>query len=150
MSSHMILEIPMAKLQVSSPNTRKDLQAGQEDAGIDELAEDIKAKGLINPLTVRPLDDGTYEVVAGQRRFLACKKAGLDAVPCRFMADLTDTDAVVISLTENVQRADMNPTDKAKAFSDLLSRLGSVAEVAKRTGLLYPTVQKYIRLLDLP
>ena len=67
-----VKEIKMADIRLSELNIRKDLKAGTEDTGLEDLAESIKEKGLLNPLIVRKLRDGTYEIVAGQRRFLAC------------------------------------------------------------------------------
>jgi ParB family chromosome partitioning protein len=142
--------LPLASLFVSRLNTRRDLTAGQEDSGIDELASSIREKGLLQPITVRPTPDGRYEVVVGQRRFLACQKAGYDPVPCLVRDDLDDTDAVTLSLVENVHRADMNPLDKARALKLLYDRYQSYARVAKETSWSETTIRRYISLLELP
>ena len=68
-----LMEIDLDRIRVSELNTRKDLQAGNEDADIEDLANSIRARGLINPVTVVPRSDGGYDLIAGQRRFLACK-----------------------------------------------------------------------------
>jgi ParB/RepB/Spo0J family partition protein len=135
---------------MSKLNTRTDLNAGQEDSGIDELAASIREKGLLQPITVRPVSGGRYEVVVGQRRFLACKKAGLGSIPCLVRDDLDDADAVTISLVENVHRADMSPLDKARALKSLYDRYKSYEKVAKETSWSTQTIRKYMSLLDLP
>jgi len=142
--------ISLKKLFVSELNTRKNLQAGQEDSDIAELAANIRQKGLLQPLVVRPGSGGRYEVVIGQRRLLACQQIGYDPVPCRVYDDLTDADAVALSLVENVHRADMHPIDKARALKALHDRYRSYERVAKETGLSAATVSKYVQLLSLP
>jgi len=143
-------DIPLALLVLSSQNTRRDLLAGQENSGIDELAASIAKQGLLSPLTVRPLVGGKYEVIAGQRRLLACQKARIDPVPCLVRDNVDDIDAVTISLVENVHRADMNPLDKATAIKALYDRYGSYERVAQETAWSASTVRKYVKLLDLP
>src|SRR5690348_16408207 len=118
MSDPAILQVPLTALRIAGANTRKDTSAGQEDSGIAGLAQSIRQQGLLNPLSVRPLGDGTYEIVAGQRRYLACKQLELTTVPVIVRDQLSDTSAVALSLIENVQRADMHPLDKAKAYQD--------------------------------
>lgn len=143
-------DIPLASLFVSTLNTRTDLEAGQEDASIDELAASIRQKGLLQPITVRPAPDGRYEVIVGQRRLLACQKAGIDPVPSIVRDDLSDADAVTISLIENVQRADMNPLDKARALKALYEQYGSYDRIARETSWSVATVKRYLSLLELP
>ncbi len=144
------MEIPLKKLSVSKLNTRKDLQAGQEDSGISELASSIRKQGLLNPLIVRSTSGGKYEVLSGQRRFLACQQIGYDPVPCLIRDDVDDADAVVLSLVENVHRADMHPLDKAQAIKALYDRYSSYDKVSKETAWSVTTIRRYIRLLDLP
>ena len=117
-----IKEIKLASIEVSKFNTRKDLSAGSEETSLDDLAKSIQEKGLLNPIMVREMSKGKYDLVAGQRRFLACKKIGLETMPAIIRDDLTDTDATIISLIENVQRADMNPIDKAKAYQEIFKK----------------------------
>jgi ParB/RepB/Spo0J family partition protein len=144
------MNIALDRLAVSTLNARKDLQAGQEDSGIEELASSIRQQGLLSPPIVRPLPDGGYEVLVGQRRLLACRKLGLDPVPCLVRDDLGDTDAVALSLVENVHRADMHPLDKARALKALHDRHGSYERVARETAWSASTIRKYIQLLTLP
>jgi len=143
-------DIPLNLLSISNLNTRRDLEAGQEDASIQDLALNIQEKGLLQPITVRQLPGGKYEVIIGQRRLLACQKIGYDPVPCLIRDNLDDTDAIAISLIENVHRADMNPLDKARALKQLYDRHGTYEEVARETSLSAKTVSKYVSLLDLP
>lgn len=142
--------IPLEDLVISDLNTRKDLEAGQEDTTIDDLAASIEDKGLLQPITVRPRSDGKFEVIIGQRRLLACRKIGHDPVRCLVRKDLEDTDAMTISLIENVHRADMNPLDKAHALKRLYEKYGTYNQVAKETSWSPQTVSKYVSLLELP
>ena len=144
------IDIALGKLVVSALNVRKDLHAGQEDSGINELASSIRQRGLLSPLIVRRTADGRYEVLVGQRRLLACCEAGLDPVPCLLRDDLDDADALTLSLVENVHRADMHPLDKAHALKALFDRHQSCERLAKETGWSASTVRKYLRLLELP
>lgn len=144
------IDIPLDHLIVSALNARKDLHAGQEDSGIEELASSIRQQGLLSPLIVRPAADGRYEVLVGQRRLMACRKIGLDPVQCLVRDDLGDTDAVALSLVENVHRADMHPLDKARALKALYDRHQSYERVARETAWSAPTIRKYIQLLALP
>ncbi len=143
-------EIPMRSLFVSEMNTRKDLDAGQEDSGIDDLAESIKKQGLLNPLIVRVANNGKYEIISGQRRYLACRRIGMQSVPCLIRDIVDDTDAVTISLVENVHRAEMSPLDKARSLKALYEKYQSYEKIARETSWSTQTIRKYIKLLDLP
>jgi ParB/RepB/Spo0J family partition protein len=144
------IDIELDKLVVSEFNARKDLHAGQEDSGINELASSIRQQGLLSPLIVRSTGDGRYGVLVGQRRLLACRKIGLDPIPCLLRDDLGDADAVTLSLVENVHRADMHPLDKARALKALYDRHQSYERVAKESAWSISTVRKYVQLLSLP
>lgn len=146
-----VRELPIDQIAVSEFNTRKDLNAGMEDSSIEDLATSIQEKGLLNPLIVRVNANGGYELVAGQRRLLACKNLGWKSVPALVRSELDDGDATAISLIENVHRAEMNPLDKARAFGTLRERYGGdVSRVSKETGIGAQTVKKYLHLLSLP
>jgi ParB family chromosome partitioning protein len=144
-----IREIPIEGIDISEFNTRKNLQDGQFDGTIDDLANSIDRQGLLSPITVIVKPDGLYSLVAGQRRLLACRRLGWGSIPAIVREGLSGADATAISLVENVHRADMNPRDKAVAFNALLDRLESVRAVSRETGIGESTVRKYIRLLDL-
>jgi ParB family chromosome partitioning protein len=124
-----IKEIKLEDIQVSKFNTRKDLEAGIEDASLEDLANSIREKGLLNPITVMRVKNGKYDLVAGQRRFLACKKIGFQTIPAIIRDDLNETDATILSLIENVQRADMNPMDKAKAYQKIFEKYSPVENI---------------------
>jgi len=144
-----VKEIRMADIRVSESNIRKDLEAGTEDAGLAELAESIREKGLLSPLLVRRLGDRSYELVAGQRRFLACKRLEWKTVSAIIRDVADDTDATILSLIENVHRADLHPLDKAKAYRTIYERYSDYTRVAKETGVSPATVKKYLSLLKL-
>jgi len=143
-------DLPLSKLEISSVNTRKDLEAGQEDSGIQELAASIQKQGLIQPLTVRPKSNGSFEVISEQRRFKACHQIKFDPVPCIIKENIDDTDAMTLSLIENIHRADMNPMDKANAINALYEKHGSQNRVAEETGWSISTISKYLSLMKLP
>lgn len=140
-----IQEIPINHIRVSNANVRKDLQAGNEDTGLRDLANSIRENGLLSPITVKPLTGGIYDLVIGQRRFLACRdELSWDTIPATVRDNLDDTTAVVLSLVENVQRADMAPIDKAKAFQGIYSQYGDYSRVAKETGVSPQTIRRYL------
>jgi len=143
-------QIEIDKIIISGFNTRKDLEAGTEDSSIDNLAESISKQGLLSPPTVRQNGD-RYELVAGQRRYLACRKLGWKTIPCFVRNDLSDEDATAVSLVENVHRAEMNPIDKADALQTLLRHhKNNFGKVADETGIGVQTIRRYIALLKLP
>jgi len=144
-----IKEIRLSEIDISEFNTRKDLGAGTEEASLDDLANSIQEKGLLNPVMVRKTKNEKYDLIVGQRRFLACKKIGLKTIPSIIRDGLDDTDATIISLIENVQRADMNPMDKAKAYETIYKKYNDYNKVAKETGVSVSTIKKYLTLLDL-
>ena len=115
-------EINIDEIDVSEFNTRKDLEAGTEDTGLNDLSESIKDHGLFSPITVRQGKDN-FELIAGQRRYLACKLIGMKTIPAMIRTGTDDTDAIIISLIENVHRADMSPLDKANAYQKIYSKI---------------------------
>ena len=144
-----VKEIALDLISVSEFNARKDIDAGTEDAGVRDLANSISENGLLSPVIARLAAGGRYELIAGQRRFLACRLLGMDAIPAIVRGDLDDVDATVVSLVENVQRADMNPMDKARAFRTIRSKYGSDKRVSRETGVSVPTILRYSKLLKL-
>ena len=143
-----VKDIPLSKIIISKLNVRKNLEAGHEDSTLDDLAESIRENGLLNPITVIQKDD-SYELVVGQRRFLACQKIGLDTIPAIIRDDISDIDGVTLSLIENVHRADMHPIDKARALQNLYDTYGTYQRVSKESGLSSPTIKRYVSLLKL-
>jgi ParB family chromosome partitioning protein len=124
-----------------------------KEAEIVELAESIRALGVIQPILVRPAkygEPGTFEIVAGERRWRASKLAGLKQVPC-IAQDLTDRETLEIALVENIQRSNLNPVEEAKAYQRLMDEFQlSQEEVAQRVGKDRASVANYIRVLKLP
>ncbi|HWH53681.1 MAG TPA: ParB/RepB/Spo0J family partition protein [Gemmatimonadaceae bacterium] len=146
-----VIQIPLEQLRVASSNTRKDTEAGQEDSSVSGLAQSIREHGLLNPITVKRDRSGAYAIVAGQRRFLACKALGMDTISAIVRENVTETGAVALSLIENVQRADMHPLDKAEAYRELRDQYkGNLRAVSEATGVTIATIQRYLQLLQLP
>lgn len=123
---------------------RKDF----DEEGIAELAESIKQHGVLQPLLVRP-HNGSYQLIAGERRMLASKKAGFETVPCRVL-QLEDKQVCAVAIEENLKRKDLNVLEKAQAFKEYLDRFEStIEELAATLSLNRSTVSNFIRLLDL-
>jgi len=144
-----ITEIPLEEIDLSEFNVRKNLDDGQFDSSIEDLANSIEKQGLLSPITVFEKPNGRYGLVAGQRRFMACKFLNLKTISAIVRTNMSDTDATAVSLVENVHRADMNPNDKARAFKVLLDKFGDLRSVCRETGIGAQTIKKYIQLLDL-
>lgn len=116
---------------------------------LQELAESIRRKGVLQPLVVRPADRG-YELIAGERRLRAARLAGLVTVPV-IVRELADEERLEVALAENLARADLNPVETARALATLVEDLGCPkAEVARRVGRSRASVANAIRLLELP
>src|SRR3989344_7661567 len=118
---------------------------------LQELADSIKVHGIIQPIVVIPREDGKYEIVVGERRFRASRLAGLTKVPAFVSERMTPQVKLEIALIENMQRADLNPIEEAKAYQRLKEEFGmKVTEIASRVGKDHSTVVNLIRLLNLP
>jgi len=120
-----------------------------DEESLEELAASIRQHGVLQPLLVRTT--GTqYQIIAGERRWLAAKRAGLETVPCRVM-ELEDRQVCEVAIEENLKRKDLNVLEKAQAFQDYLNRFGSsMEELAKRLSMNRSTLSNYLRLLELP
>jgi ParB family transcriptional regulator, chromosome partitioning protein len=141
-----LLELPVSLIKPNpgQPRTRFDEEA------LAALAESIEATGIVQPLLVRPLADGSYELVAGERRWRAAQKAGLDKVPA-VVRDQAEPERLQAALIENMVREDLNPVEEAKACAALVEDLGlTKEELARRVGRSRPAVSNLIRLLELP
>jgi len=136
------------RLDLISPNPFQPRVVFDEEK-IQSLSESILQDGLLQPLVVRKVG-GRYELVAGERRFRASLLAGIEKVPV-LVKSLTDQKMLELALVENVQRADLNAIEKAKAFQRLVSEYNWTQEaVAKSVGLSRPSVANFLRLLELP
>jgi len=116
---------------------------------IEELVESIKEKGLLHPILVRPCD-GFYDIVAGNRRYIASKKIGLKKITCHVI-EVDDKKAFEINLTENIQRKNLNSIEQAHAFKEYLLKFGwgGISDLAKRIGKSISYVDKKIKILEL-
>ena len=121
-----------------------------EQTKIDELADSIREHGVLLPLTVRAIDGGYYQIIAGERRWRAARAAGLLEIPIRVViAD--DKKALELALVENLQREDLSPIEEARGFKALMDEFGLTQEdVAQRVSKSRPTVANTLRLLALP
>jgi ParB family chromosome partitioning protein len=119
------------------------------DDALAEMVESIAQHGVLQPLLVRPFEGG-YQLIAGERRLLAARKAGVTRVPCRVVT-LDDKGVCEVAIIENVQRADLSDLEKAQAFQDYLDKFGgTIEELAARLGKNRSTVSNCLRLLELP
>jgi ParB family transcriptional regulator, chromosome partitioning protein len=120
-----------------------------DDESLSQLADSIKAHGIVQPIVVRRLGDH-YELVAGERRWRAAKLAGLTKIPA-VVKDIADNNLLEVALIENVQREDLNPIEEAQAYSKLIETVGLTQEaLAERVGRDRSYITNYLRLLRLP
>jgi ParB family chromosome partitioning protein len=139
-------EIPVELVQ---PNPRQPRRSFDEHK-LAELADSIRARGVLQPIVVRPLLGGTFELVAGERRLRAAKLAGLEAIPA-IVRDAEDWDRLDLALAENMAREDLNAVEEARACAMLVDDLGlTKEEVGRRVGRSRVAISNLIRLLDLP
>lgn len=137
-----VRSIPLSSLVVG----KGQIRLRQVDASVDELAESIRKIGLLEPILVAPAKEGgKYEILAGQRRFLAASRLGLSEIEAVISEQVDETRAKVISLTENMVRRDIVLADKIDACTALYKRYGSVRTVAEETGLPEREVSKYVK-----
>ncbi|NCT88694.1 ParB/RepB/Spo0J family partition protein [Stenotrophomonas acidaminiphila] len=121
-----------------------------DEAKLSELSESIKAQGVIQPILVRQVEGGRYEIVAGERRWRASRLAGLDEVPV-VVRELEDRTVIAMALIENIQREDLNPLEEAEALQRLISEFSLThAEAAQAVGRSRASVSNLLRLIDLP
>lgn len=121
-----------------------------KDAAIDQLADSIKEKGIIQPLLVRKVEDG-YELIAGERRWRAAQKAGLTEVPVLIRDADEPTTRLELALIENIQRENLNPIEEAEAYQRLIQEFQlSQEEIGRKVGKDRSTIANFLRLLKLP
>ena len=139
-----IKQVDVSDLQVSPYQPRKYF----DPEALAELASSVAQKGILQPLLVRPIDEG-YEIVAGERRFQAAKQAGLKSVPV-LVRELDNQETLEIAIIENLQREDLNPVEEAKAFKQLMGFGMNQEKVAEVVGKSRSAVANTLRLLNLP
>jgi ParB family chromosome partitioning protein len=142
-----IQSLPVAQLKPNrfQPRTQFDEEA------IEELAASIRAQGVVQPLVVSPDADGTYTIVAGERRWRASRRAGLEQVPVVVRKVADDRELLELALVENLQRSDLSPLEEAEAYLVLQEKFGLSQEaIAARVGKARTTVTNALRLLRLP
>lgn len=138
--------LPISEIEPNRAQPRKVF----DEAALGELAKSIEQNGVIQPLLVRPKTDGSYQLIAGERRYRASRMAGLTEVPVT-IREMTDEEADVFALIENLQREDLNPVEEAKGFKYLVDSYGfTQEEVADRVGKSRTAVTNTLRLLKLP
>jgi ParB family chromosome partitioning protein len=140
------LEIPIEQLDLNPFQTRSHMDEEQ----LAELAASITANGVVQPVLVRPLANGRFQLIAGERRWRASKLAGKKTIPA-ILRQVSDEQAMEITIVENLQRADLNPMEQARAFERLAREFHMTQEqMATRTGKDRATVANFLRLLKLP
>lgn len=140
-------ELSLSEIDVDPEQPRRVFK---EDS-IEELAQSIKEFGILSPLLVQLTEGGTYKLIAGERRYRAAKKAGLKVVPALVMQRAGDDSTLARQLTENLQREDLSPMERALAIGQLKESFAwSIREIAKRLGVSKAMVQRSLDILNLP
>ncbi len=140
------ITLKISEIEPNRSQPRKEF----DEQTLGELAESISAHGLLQPLLVRPLPLGGYEIVAGERRYRACRMAGLTEVPV-IIRELTESETMELALIENLQREDLTPLEEAEGYAVLLNEHNfTQEEIAQSMGKSRPAVANALRLLKLP
>ena len=141
-----LLEIEVAAIRPNPNQPRRRF----DETSLDALAESLRTSGLVQPVVVRPLPEGGYELIAGERRWHAAKRAGIDRIPA-LVRDAADRERLELALVENVVREDLNPMELAHAVAALVEDFGQThAQVAATLGRSRPGISNLLRLLELP
>lgn len=138
--------LPISKVEpaVDQPRERFD------EEELQRLADSIEKHGILQPIAVRAIDGGYYQIVAGERRWRAARMAGLETIPARII-EADDREAKVLALVENLHRSDLNPIEQAKGLKKLIEDYGFTQEAAaEQVGLSRPALTNCLRLLNLP
>ena len=137
--------LPLSDIRPNKGQPRKNF----DEAALEELADSIKQNGVLQPILVRKVGQ-KYEIVAGERRYQASKRAGLDKIPV-VIRDISDHDVFKLALIENLQRSDLDPIEEAQGFKTLIDQSGMTqAELGKALSKSRPAIANALRLLDLP
>ena len=146
LEGEQLREIDVDRILPNSHQPRKTF----EEESLNELADSIREHGLVQPIVVRPLEDGFFQLIAGERRWRASQRAGLSRVPA-VIREAGEHAALELALIENLQREDLNPMEEAQAYERLIADFGMTQEeVARRVGKNRATISNMLRLLKLP
>jgi len=146
LEGEQLREIDIDRILPNSHQPRKTF----EEESLNELADSIREHGLVQPIVVRPLEDGFFQLIAGERRWRASQRAGLSRVPA-VIRQAGEHAALELALIENLQREDLNPMEEAQAYERLIADFGMTQEeVARRVGKNRATISNMLRLLKLP
>lgn len=138
--------LKLSEIEPNRSQPRKDFN----DAALAELADSIRQHGILQPLLVRPLVGGGYQIVAGERRWRAARMAGVTEVPA-VVREMSDSEVMQLALIENLQREDLSPVEEAQGYQSLIETYGfTQEEVASTVGKSRPAVTNALRLLNLP
>lgn len=144
--SKELQHLPLDLIQRGKYQPRRDM----DPQALEELAQSIKAQGLMQPIVVRPIGNGRYEIIAGERRWRATQQAGLDKIPA-MVREVPDEAAIAMALIENIQREDLNPIEEAAALQRLQQEFQlTQQQVADAVGKSRVTVANLLRLIALP
>lgn len=144
--SSSINEVPLFKIKANPNQPRREFSV----EGLQELAESIRQIGIIQPITLRLMEDGTYQIIAGERRWRASQLAGLSAIPA-YVRTADDEKMMQMALVENIQREDLNAIEIALAYQNLIERHGLTQDkLSEKVGKNRATIANYLRLLKLP
>lgn len=144
--SRELQHLPLDLIQRGKYQPRRDMDV----TALEELAQSIKTHGVMQPIVVRPLDGGRFEIVAGERRWRACQQAGLEKIPA-MVRELPDEAAIAMALIENIQREDLNPVEEAMALQRLQQEFQlTQQQVADAVGKSRVTISNLLRLIALP
>ena len=146
-TSHGTAELELEAIQPNPFQPRKTMDA----AGLEELRDSILQHGVLQPIVVRRLGEGRYQLVAGERRWRASRLAGINRIPALIKEGVSDADMLELALVENVQRRDLDPLERAQGYKNMMEQLALTQDaVAAKVGLKRSTVANHLRLLDLP
>lgn len=144
--SSSISEVPVSKIKANPNQPRREFTA----EALNELAESIRQIGIIQPITLRKMDDGTYQIIAGERRWRASQMAGLSSIPA-YIRTADDENMMQMALVENIQREDLNAIEIALAYQNLIEQYDLTQEkLSEKVGKNRATIANFLRLLKLP
>ena len=144
--SSTINEVPIDQIEANPDQPRREF----DQTALEELANSIKQLGIVQPITLRQMEDGKFQIIAGERRWRASQLAGLQTIPA-YIRTINDENVMEMALVENIQREDLNSIEIALAYEHLMEKSGMTQEkVSERVGKSRAAIANYLRLLKLP